>query len=215
YSKDFLGRVVPCLLPIATDAKTAVWIFAAQLFSSLNVATYPLLPAKSDIRKAFANGETDTINAILDNIPLVSADLGWKHVLAFREDPEAIRKYRSLKLWLSDGLKAKSHQEAVDFIGAKLDDYQWALKKHGLNTKLGSLTTILDSKHLTVPAIGSAVAYAVSSPMWALVAGGFLATSNVALSIAKNRLKLDDFKRENAAVATIYEIKQLATSGKR
>ena len=68
--------------------------------------------------RRFTSGEQIAYEGALSNIPLVVAETAsWEQVLDFRKDPEAVSKYRDLRLWLRSGIGAQSAQHAADIIG--------------------------------------------------------------------------------------------------
>jgi hypothetical protein len=89
------------------------------------ITVIPLYPSESRFAKDFLPGPTVAYEAALRLLLLVSeSGLSWDQVLEFRCDLDSVRKYRSLRLWLKDGLGARSIEEATDIIQKKLDDYQ-------------------------------------------------------------------------------------------
>src|ERR1043165_613507 len=68
------------------------------------------------------------------NVPLVTpTTLSWQQIIEFRSDNKARSAYRRFHLWLSD-FHPRSEREATDIVGKRLEDYLWAVKKHGLQT---------------------------------------------------------------------------------
>lgn len=72
--------------------------------------------------------------------------------MEFRRDAEATGKYRDLRLWLQDGISGQSVAHATDIIDQKIDDYSWAIRKHGLSTVPGAVTYLFDWKKSAVMA---------------------------------------------------------------
>jgi hypothetical protein len=156
-------------------------------------------------------GEQYAYQGVLNNIPVaVEEELSWGQVRQFRDGPEARRKYRDLHLWLSQGLHAESERHATDLIGQKLDDYRWAIGKHGLSTANEAISSLI-SLGTVVPAAGGVAAAAMHvGPLWGALAGGVLAVSGAAAWVAKRLLALEDVKRgPHREVAYLYEIQTL------
>jgi hypothetical protein len=110
---------------------------------------------------------------------------------------------------MKDVLMSKSTGEAVDIIGTKLDKYEWAIKKHGLKTITGSLSSVLDNKFIAALATSSGAAGLIGGPIWALLSSGSLVIGKLALHIGDRLIELEDIKRgENSEVAFIYEAKK-------
>lgn len=181
--------------------------------AKFGIPVLPLYPTDIEFENDYPTGNAIVYQAILNNIPIVSPELEWKQVLDFRQDKDARRKYRSMRVWLSDALASKSLEEATDLIGTKLEDYQWALKKHGLQSAVGTITQVLDSKQLAAIAAAGGVTALMGAPIWGLLAAGSLVVAKTAIRLAERRIEHEDFKRENAAIAAIHEIRAIASGG--
>lgn len=151
------------------------------------------------------------ISGALRCIPVaIERELSWKLVHEFRRDEEARQKYRDLHLWLEHGLAAESEQHAADMIGQKFDDYRWAIRKHGLTTKLEAISSILASGAL-LPATSRAVSElaTVDGRVAALVGAAFAALGITAW-VGKRAVDLENLKRgENREIAYLYEVTKL------
>jgi hypothetical protein len=155
----------------------------------------------------FDGGESVAFNAVIANIPLISDNNAWDVILEIRNDSESLAKIRALRVWLRDSLGKKSLPEAQDIIETKLSEYRWTIKKHGLETAIGTLGDILSFEGLT-PGIltGIVTGAAVSSPIWGAFAAGFLLTSQVSISIAKKLIAAENITRSNSEVAFLHEL---------
>ncbi|MFN8581365.1 MAG: hypothetical protein U0163_10365 [Gemmatimonadaceae bacterium] len=160
--------------------------------------------------RRFSEGEQRAYEGALSNIPLVLAESApWDQILAFRADAEAVSKYRDLRLWLRSGLKAESVQHAADIIGQKVDDYRWAIKRHGLQTTLGAFKTIFDWKESKLSLAATGLAAATGGPMWAALAGGLSVAVQIGAWIAERRLDARDVSRgTNREVAILYDMQE-------
>ena len=58
----------------------------------------------------------------------------WSQVLEFRRDEGAKRKYRRFRHWFDAEMVGKSRAFIEDEIAIRLEDYDWAVRKHGLKT---------------------------------------------------------------------------------
>ncbi len=128
------------------DEQEAIRESAASAATRLGNAVVPFYGREESFSTEFSGGKHDVIRAIVRNLPVVSPERIWEQVVDFRADRESAKNYRALRLWLEDGLKANSMNHAVDLIGARLDAYHNALKKHGLRTRKGILSEVLSSK---------------------------------------------------------------------
>lgn len=151
--------------------------------------------------------------AALNGLKIIDeSQVTMEQVEEFRRDPETTRKYRALRLWLHQGLGAESVDHANDIVTQKLDDYTWAMEKHGLATITGAIESIVDSKHIAAIAGGTGMAALCAGPVWASIAGGLMVGAEVATWIAKRAISLEDVKRgPHSEVAIIYEARKRFT----
>jgi hypothetical protein len=181
-------------------------------------ATFPsatVLPVNYGVGSAMLmEGSDSAYHAVLNNVPaVVESSLSWDEVLEFRRDPEARRKYRDLHLWLNDALKATSEQHASDIIAQKLDDYRWAIRKHGLQTALEAVSSFVSLGSIIPPAAGLAAQAAQLNPWLGAAVGGALAVGSATAWLGKRLLDLKDVKRgTNREVAYLYDIQRLVDS---
>jgi hypothetical protein len=94
-----------------------------------------------------------------------------------------------------------------DEIAIRLDNYNDALRKHGVKTILGTLATALDAKVL----IGGAAAVAslsyASDHIAAMVAGGAIVVGNAAVHLARALLDIQDVRdATNPEIAFVAEV---------
>ncbi len=160
--------------------------------------------------RRFSDGEQAAYEGALNNIPLVHSDTAsWDQILAFREDPEAVRKYRDLRLWLRSGLTASSGQHAADIIGQKIEDYRWSIRRHGFETTLSALKTLFDWKDTKLALAAAGFGAATGGPAWAALAGGLGVAFQVGAFLAERRLHHADTARgPNREVAILYDIQE-------
>jgi hypothetical protein len=167
----------------------------------------PVYNSKELMSEHFPDGQEVAYQAAIECIPTVAEEhLEWQQVCEFRRDREAWGKYRKLRLWLSDGLQAKSVDQAVDVISTKIADYEWAIRKHGLKTVTGVVSLLGNPKSLGKAAAGAGVAAALGGPIWAAVSAGLMLTSEIAVHLANRMIEVRDLKMgENSEIALLYE----------
>ena len=155
-------------------------------------------------------GSETAYDAALSNLPLVDTNkVGWREILEFKRDTEAVRKYRDLKLWLHYVLKAESAAHATDLIAQKIEDYAWSLRKHGLKTKIGAFTQVIDWKKTPVIAAAAAGAGAVAGPAFGALVAGLGITGQIAAFFGERLIDLQDIERgPNREVAILYDAQQ-------
>ena len=171
----------------------------------------PLYPSEIAFSADFPEGENMTYQAAINNLPLVTNEsLTWDEVLEFRKDQEAIRKYRAFRLWLSDGVKAKTLNQAQDLIAKRLEEYEWAIKKHGLKSTTGAVSQILNLKSISALSTGTLVSGILGGPIWSAITAGLLVGAKICVWIAERKIEREELSRESFAdVALLYEVKQL------
>jgi hypothetical protein len=130
-------------------------------------------------------------------------------VIEFRRDSEAKKKLRRFRHWLDRDLVGKSVQYVADEIAGRLEDYEWALEKHGIQTVTGTLSDLLDPKVLgggLVALVGGAAAV---GEFWGAVAATGVLAGKATLSCASRLIDLHDAGRgPNAEVAFVHELKK-------
>jgi len=157
--------------------------------------------------KRFSQGEKNAFQGALNNLPIVRPDVSWDHVRAFREDPDSIRKYRDLRLWLSDIINATSERHATDIIAQRIEDYRWSIRKHGLETVTGAFASLWDWKQSVALAAGVGAAATLSGAVIASLMAGIAVTSGVGAYFAQRKISEIDVSRgEGREVAILVDI---------
>lgn len=156
----------------------------------------------------FPKGAREVLAAAIHNIALVNeTDLSWEQVLEFRRDHQARVKYRRLVRWIDAELATQSPATVEDLIAVRLDDYEWALRKHGIRTTIGALSCLLDPKFLAATsAITVATSVAGAGP-WAALCAAALVVGRSALSFGTAYIDgLDERRKENYELAYLHKI---------
>lgn len=182
----------------------------AANYSKKGIDVVPLYESELQFNNDFAQGSVPAYQGELQNIELVAEDgLSWEQVLQFREDRDAVRKYRALRSWLRDALQGKSVNEAADIIATKLDDYDWAIRRHGFKTVSSGLWHILDPATVAAVSGGTITSAVLAGPVAAALVGGITVGARVVTWLADRRLELEEIKRgQDSEVAIIYEAKK-------
>lgn len=146
--------------------------------------------------------EKTTCNAwevCINNIPtIVEEKLKWGQVLEVRRDEAAVKKLRRLKNWVNSDMNGKSRCEIAELLDQAIDDYSFALKKHGIMTTVGGVATVLSSS--------ASIAEALSGGFTVQLSAGFMVAASL---ITYTASQLSDFiENKRAPVAFIYEIQQ-------
>lgn len=197
-------------LVISQWVSTATARAVVSAHSRYGLVVTPLYSSGAAFTEDHPAGLVTAYEAVLNNLPMVTGDCDWSQVLEFRHDVDAARKFRALRTWLRATVGTASIQEATDLIATKIDDYEWAIKKHGLRTATGTLVEVLDSKTLATVALSGSVISLFTQPVIASLVAGTLLAAKAAVRLAERKIDSDDLRRgPNAAIATICEIREI------
>ncbi|MCD4720809.1 MAG: hypothetical protein K8S13_13270 [Desulfobacula sp.] len=182
-----------------------------QVYLEFGIQATSVYNSENAFKHEFPNGQSLAYQAALNNLSIPNeSDLEWRQVVDFRKDVEAKQKYRDLRFWLEYGLNAKTLQHATDIINKRLDDYEWALKKHGIKTVTGALSKILSTESLAAITVGTGISALLGGPIGAILSGGLLITAQCSVWVAERRLELMTIQREQfPEVMWIHEAKKL------
>lgn len=163
-------------------------------------------------KRDYQAGNVSAIVAVVDQLGIVHEErLDWRQIMDFRKDEEAKIKLRRMRHWFSTELADKPLPYIADVIAIRLDDYEWALRKHGIETATGSLAELLDMRFLpAVSAAGAALAV-TAGPAWAAVGTTALIVGKATLSLSTRLLDLKERQRgKGAEIAFIHELKRMS-----
>jgi hypothetical protein len=159
-------------------------------------------------RREFPIGSRQVLAAAVSQIAVVDENqLAWEQVIEFRQDGDVRKKYRRMVRWIDDELKSKSPEEVRDLIALRLDDYEWALKKHGIKTILGVISCVLDPKFLAASSVTVAATTHTAGNIWGALAGTTLAVGRMVLSFGTAYVDSLD-ERRNYEVAYVYDVRR-------
>lgn len=157
------------------------------------------------------NNETkspqNAIEVCIKLIPeIVEEKLEWKQVEEIRKDKKSFESLRRFWNWFDIEMKDKTNREVEEILETKLEEYKFALKKHGILTIIGGFTTVLSSTSTLLTAILSNKLEIISAGL-AVSAGIITFTSDQIAEIFQNRRepiayiyklsKMDDNKKMN------------------
>lgn len=156
----------------------------------------------------FPKGSRQVLAAAIHNIALVNEDdLNWEQVLEFRRDRQARVKYRRLVRWIDTELATQSPAVVEDLIATRLDDYEWALRKHGIRTTIGALSCLLDPKFLAATSAATAATSVAGGGPWAALCAAALVVGRSALSFGAAYIDgLDERRKADYELAYLHEI---------
>lgn len=183
----------------------------ARVLSDIQDQVLPLYASAGEFEQTYSSNTARAYEAALVNLEIVDEKrLTWRQVQDFREDEEAVTKYRNLRLWLRD-LNADSLQHAVDQIAQRVENYRWALRKHGLETRLGLLSEIIDHRTTLTAAGGLAIGAATGLDLLAPLAAGLVVAGKLVASLVTRRIERKDLmhRHESKDAAIIYDVQEL------
>ena len=136
----------------------------SELGPSLSKTPTVFHATRDGYRADFPDGPSEVLISAITDLALVEeASLDWEQVLEFRKDSDARMKYRRFVRWITSELMARTPAQVQDVLSSRLEDYEWALRKHGLKTVLGALDATLDPKFLTAMSTTAVAAGLASS----------------------------------------------------
>jgi len=175
--------------------------------SNLSVTAFYSSEEEKDLE--YKPGKYEVIISILKNLQVVQEDeIEWAQVLEFRRDANARIKFGRFVHWLDGKMIGKSRTYIEQEISSRLEDYEWAIRKHGLKTALGTIQTILDSKVLAGSSAALASLSLAGEPLLGMVAGASIFIGNLAVKIGNSLVDLHDQKRQDAEIAFIHETRE-------
>jgi len=134
--------------------------------------------------------------------------LAWDQVIEFRSDTEARPAYRRFVHWLDREMLSKPENYVLDEAHQRMENYAWALRKHGLQVIVGALQRTLDVKGLIG---GDTTAFTleslIHSPVISLMSGAGVVVGNAALHVATALIERRDLM-QNAEIAFVHQLKE-------
>jgi hypothetical protein len=185
----------------------------AQYFS--NVYNKPLVPIyenEKDRDKLYSQGDRETILMILSNLSIVDEDkLTWEQVIGFRDDKDTQRKYKRFYHWLNKEMVDQSQAFIEDELSIRLEDYECALKKHGIKTIIGTVEEALNGEFFlgTCGVMGSLTL--IDHPLLGFLAGSGLIIGKVGIKLVNTFMDYEDVESgHNSEISWVYKAKQLS-----
>lgn len=133
----------------------------------------------------------------ISNIPtIIEEKLKWKQVLEMRKDKKSIEKIHRFRRWVNVELGDKSKAEVIEIIEKAMDDYKFALKKHGIMTTIGGITTILSSAATLIEALSGDISTQISAGL--IISGGLITYTAAQLG--------EYFEKKREPIALIYDL---------
>jgi len=185
---------------------------SAALFEAHGINSIPMYRSSESRNLEYKSGNSETMIAAIDGAQVVDESrLAWEQVIEFRKDTEARLKLRRMRLWLDSNFADKPIAFVSDSIATKLEDYEWALKKHGMSTVVGTFSELVDTKLLTSAAVATAGLAAGGAGLWAALGGVGIIAGKAVASVTKKMIDLGDIRRgPNSEIAFVHELRKLS-----
>lgn len=215
WGRERLGKRFPTDVRLTEEQKAenearSLRLLCSGFQNEVGAAPTIFFHERKGLEKEFPTGAQAVLRAAISNVAVVDEKgLQWSQVVEFRRDAEVRKKYRRFVRWIDDELKSRSPQETGDIIASRLDDYEWALKKHGMKASLGAISCLLDPKFLGATSAAVAATAVVGDGFWAAVTAASLTVGRAAVSFGSALIDgLDERRRENYEVAYLYEVQK-------
>ena len=169
----------------------------------------PLYNSASRRDAQYHNGNQAALVSIVENLQIVDEEqLTWAQISEFRRDKEARAAYRLFIHWLDKDMIDRPVQYIADEVAQRLERHEWALRKHGIKTVIGSLSSTINPKSLVATSTaGLAVNLIAGTQIWSLLTAGGLLVGHAALSMATALVERRDIELADREIAYVQKIK--------
>lgn len=182
----------------------------SRVYRTNGYHSIPLYSKYTSFETEFPSEGNDFVyEAALDQIKtLDESKTSWEQILEIRSDQAATTKLHALRGWLEHGIQASCKQEAEKIIAETVSGYQWALDKHGCETKWAGFTYLLKTGLVGVADYLDAPDLAVT------IAAAGLAVDVVAWVGKRHITYIDNVERsDGSTVAFIQDVNRRLRQG--
>ncbi len=130
--------------------------------------------------------------------------------IALRDDPDAMRKLRNLRLFLHSNYSDKPLSFVEDDLCRRIEEYQSTCRAHGLKLATSVLKSLTDAKNIQGLGVAVLVGAVVGGPVVAgavAFAGCSVEVAQVALKVSEETATLEKYKEEHA-LAFVFEVRK-------
>ncbi|MDC0669340.1 hypothetical protein [Nannocystis radixulma] len=114
------------------------------MFVALGREGYRPVEFLDNVEQTYTPGNDRYIFAILEGMVDIDENhLNWAQVREFRKDEEAFLAYRAMVRWFNKECKGMGQREAEDHVFLTYENGIAALRKHGILTTLGAISTVI------------------------------------------------------------------------
>lgn len=173
-----------------------------EFYKHFGINIIPIYFSQTDYEQHFLSTNNDreflspTISICINKIPEIIEDkLSWEQVLNIRKDKKSLTKIRRFKNWTTLELTNKNETEIAAILEKNLDDYTFALKKHGVETTIGAIST--------VHSVGSTLVTALTENSNYLMHG---ITISAGITLFAIKSFIDTIEAKRHPIAIIYDL---------
>lgn len=138
----------------------------------------------------------EDISCQLIGLKLIDVNkMSWRQLMEFREDKEAAKALRNLRLFMQEKFDGKSSSFVFDSLNTAIEKHDEAVKRWGFETKTAVLESIFSSKSFSALTAGTiTIALGVPIIPVAALAAAF-EIGSVSMKIVNKRRGLAEFRR--------------------
>lgn len=152
-----------------------------------------------------AQGDGECVEFKFLNAPLIDINsVTWDHITELRRDLDFKRKLRAFRLLFEDDYSGKGINYVTDSLLKRIDDYEQACKRNGVELMLSSCQNILSSKSL-LGSLGLVAAGILTGNPGIIaasaVSGAVIELGRLSIHVAQKKLEFD---RKSSADGIAY-----------
>ena len=148
-----------------------------------------------------SDSESDDIAVTISSLHLIDVSkTTWEQIAEFRQDKEAKKKLRHLRLFAFENYAGKSRAYIEDDLYSKISEYNEQVRRWGFETKYSVITTLLNSKTLASAFGGSLISTLFDSPITAVASAAFglaVEIGKISFEISHKRFELRNVLKDN------------------
>lgn len=190
--------------PLAVSMET---FFAKTLTQLTEVPCVPVFSSKSACRSSEKSDRQTLVLVSLENLGVIDeSKITWEQVTEIRQDNTSRQKLRRFWHWFDGQLADNDPRFIENAIAIKLEEYQLALQKHGIETATGTISSIFDTQSLSVAAAG----YLGFELSGSVAVGGVVAALGAGVKVSTDYLKRRfdrSLLKKTSEIAYIHEIR--------
>ena len=151
---------------------------------------------------------SNNVMATIADIPLINAEhASFSQIHQLREDKEAKRKLRNLRLFLFENYSGKPKSFIEDDIQKKMDDYHTAASKHGFEILESSIACLIDTKSIQATLAGGLIGWLLGGPIVGAASGFTAEVISLTLTLTKGIREFRMFRNQHD-LAYIFHAKK-------